>query len=65
MYMTEVRVDWQAGDDIPLWDKKCISVLERFGLPGDKYETEITADYMIFHFDDPEDALVAKLMLGG
>lgn len=62
--MTEVRVDWQVGDDIPLWSEKCIGVLERFGLPGDKYETELTADYMIFHFKDPEDALVATLMMG-
>ena len=63
--MTEIRVDWQAGDDIPLWDKKCIRVIESFGLPGNKYKTELTEDYMIFHFKDPEDALVAKLMLGG
>jgi hypothetical protein len=63
--MTEVKVDWLAGDDIPLWDKKCIRVIESFGLPGGKYETELTEDYMIFHFKDPKDALVAKLMLGG
>ena len=63
--MTEVKVDWLAGDDIPLWDKKCIRVIESFGLPGGKYETELTEDYMIFHFKDPQDALVAKLMLGG
>ena len=63
--MTEVRVDWLAGDDIPLWDKKCIRVIESFGLPGGKYETELTENYMIFHFKDPQDALVAKLMLGG
>jgi hypothetical protein len=63
--MTEVRVDWLAGDDIPLWDKKCIRVIESFGLPGGKYETELTEDYMIFHFKDPRDALMAKLMLGG
>ena len=63
--MTEVKVDWLAGDDIPLWDKKCIRVIESFGLPGGKYETELTENYMIFHFKDPQDALVAKLMLGG
>jgi len=63
--MTEVRVDWQAGDDVPIWDEKCIRIIESFGLPGTKYETQLTEDYMIFHFNDPEDALVAKLMLGG
>jgi hypothetical protein len=63
--MTEVRVEWKAGDGIPIWDEKCISVLERFGLPGGKYQTELTADYMIFNFVDPEDAVIAKLMLGG
>jgi len=63
--MTEVRVDWQAGDDVPVWDEKCIRIIESFGLPGVKYKTQLTEDYMIFHFNDPEDALVAKLMLGG
>jgi hypothetical protein len=39
--------------------------VETFGLPGDKYTTELTADYMIFKFEDLEDAVIAKLMLGG
>jgi hypothetical protein len=62
--MTQVKITWRDGDDIPLWDEKCINVVERFGLPGGRYETELTADYMIFHFKDAEDAVVAKLMLG-
>jgi hypothetical protein len=62
--MTAIKIVWRDGDDIPLWDEKCITVLERFGLPGNLYETELTADHMIFHFKDAEDAVVAQLMLG-
>ena len=32
--MTQIKITWRDGDDIPLWDEKCINVVERFGLPG-------------------------------
>ena len=62
--MTEIKVDWKNGDTIPDWNEKCIRVIESFGLPGNKYMTQVTEDYMIFSFVEPEDAVVAKLMLG-
>lgn len=63
--MTEVRVDWQVGNYVPPWNEMWISILERFGLPGDKYETKLTDDHLIFQFKDFEDAVIAKLMIGG
>lgn len=63
--MNKVKVTWKNGDTVSDWDEKCIRVVETFGLPGDKYTTELTADYMIFKFEDLEDAVIAKLMLGG
>ena len=63
--MTEVRVDWKNGDTIPDWNEKCIRVIESFGLPGNKYMTKVTEDYMIFSFVEAEDAMIAKLMIGG
>jgi len=62
--MTAVQVEWQVGGSVSDWPEKCVRVLERFGLPGNKYQTELTEYHMVFHFKDPEDALVAKLMLG-
>ena len=63
--MTEIRVDWMAGDTVSLWTEKCATIMETFGLPGDKYFTSVNEDYMLFSFVDPKDAMMAKLMIGG
>ena len=62
--MTEIRVNWMNGDTVVLWTEKCATILEAFGLPGDKYFTSVTEDYMIFSFVDAEDAVMARLMIG-
>ena len=51
--MVTVHVPWspKAGS-IPIWDEITISIVERFGLPGDRYTTELTDNYMNFIFDD-------------
>lgn len=63
--MTDITVVWESGDTNSQWTDKCAQIVESFGLPGDKYMTKVTEDYMIFSFVDAEDALIAKLMLGG
>jgi hypothetical protein len=63
--MTDVKIAWKKGDTVSDWNEKCIRVIEAFGLPGNKYMTQVTEDYMVFSFTDPEDAVVTKLMLGG
>jgi len=63
--MTKVTINWRQGDTINDWDKKCIRVIETFGLPGNKYTTELSEDHMIFKFVDAEDALMARLIIGG
>jgi hypothetical protein len=35
--------------------------MEVFGLPGDRYITHPTQDYMEFHFRDPRDATLFVL----
>lgn len=60
-----VRVSWSIGDGYgDSWNDVCIAVIERFGLPGDKYTTELSNQCMIFYFREPEDALMATLTLG-
>jgi hypothetical protein len=39
-------------------------VVELIGLPGDRYITEITQDYMTFWFRDANDALLFRLCHG-
>jgi hypothetical protein len=63
--MTDIKVDWKNRDTIPDWNEKCIRVIESFGLPGNKYMTQVTEDYMIFSFIEAEDALMARLIIGG
>lgn len=63
--MTEIRVNWMEGDTVSLWTEKCATIIEAFGLPGNKYFTSVTEDYMLFNFIEAEDAVMAKLMIGG
>jgi hypothetical protein len=63
--MTEITINWKQGDTISDWDEKCIRVIETFGLPGGKYTTKLSEDHMILNFVDAEDALMARLLIGG
>lgn len=56
-YKYTVRIDWMVGDTVSGWDKKCAQALELFGLPGHKFITHPTEDYMEFIFKDEVDAI--------
>jgi hypothetical protein len=43
------------------WDKLCIASIEMFGLPGDKFITDISAESMTWTFRDDRDAFIFKL----
>ena len=43
------------------WDEVCIYAIEHYGLPGTRYITDISADRMVWSFQDPKDALMFKL----
>ena len=58
--MTVVRLSWNL--DIPTpWNLVCSRAIEVFGLPGERYITHPTQDYMEFHFRDPRDATLFVL----
>ena len=62
--MVTVHVPWSLkADSIPIWDEITISIIERFGLPGDKYTTELTDSYMNFVFKDEREGLVCQLLV--
>ena len=46
------------------WSNVSARMIEMFGLAGDRYTTTMSAAGILFHFKYPEDALVAKLMVG-
>lgn len=59
-----VKIYWKAGDDIILWDKKCIQLIETFGLPGNQnYTTDLTENYLQINFLREQDAIHAMLLL--
>ena len=58
---TRVRISWQIGHDIHQWNRTCVWVVMKFGLPGDKYETHATEEYMDFYFKDERDAIIFEL----
>jgi len=57
-----IRIPWKLGDTVQRWDETCIWAIEAFGLPGDRYITHPTNDYMDFMFKNKEDALHFSLV---
>lgn len=65
MYNHNVKITWTLGQDSDeWWNEVCAWALEEFGLPGQRFVTELTEDYMVFKFKDKEDAAVMVLRWG-
>ena len=43
------------------WNLLCAEAVELFGLPGQRYVTDLNAEYMTWSFRDPKDAVLFKL----
>jgi hypothetical protein len=46
------------------WNQTCTWAVEQFGLPGDRFTTHATEDYMDFYFVDERDAILFELVCG-
>ena len=46
------------------WNEMLARVVEVFGLPGDRYITDVNVNDMTFWFCDPRDALLFRLCHG-
>jgi hypothetical protein len=44
------------------WNEVCAWTIEKFGLPGERFETHVNEDYMDFNFYDDKDATMFSLM---
>jgi hypothetical protein len=58
MTLYPARVDWQDGDTILLWDGFLESVIEVFGVPGNRYVTALDSNYMDFKFYTEQDRIL-------
>jgi len=61
---TRVRIPYQHNHTVASWNEICICAVNRFGFPGDKYQTHATEDYMDFNFKDEKDAILFELTCG-
>lgn len=61
--MNIVRISWE--DNNGMWNETCAWVLEHFGLPGDRFTTDLCKDFMDFRFKNQQDALLCALGIGG
>ena len=59
----EILVDWNPSRNSPFWNELCADIMEVFGLPGDRYVSVPTEDYMIFTFKNIKDAHLCKILL--
>ena len=63
-YPYSVRLDWENNPYMEHWNKVCAWTVEHLGLPGHKYKTEITENYMIWNFIEQQDQLIFTLAWG-
>lgn len=57
-----VTVRWgQGADTMPYWNEICAASIDMFGLPGDRFVTDISAEEMTWTFRDHRDAFIFKL----
>lgn len=60
--ITTVRLPW-TGQKEYWWTEVCADVVEVFGLPGGRFTSHPTPDYMDFHFKTKKDADLCRILL--
>jgi hypothetical protein len=60
-YPHVTRITWTR---VPNWNEMCAWAIEHFGLPGSRYITHATEDYMEWMFNSIEDQLFFTLAWG-
>jgi hypothetical protein len=61
-----IRIYWHHRGDINYpWNETCARAVEMFGLPGDKFTTRVTTDWMDFIFASNKDALLFAIEHNG
>lgn len=59
----KVRIHWEYDIDHQTseWNEGCAYAVKHFGLPGERFTTEITENWMLFSFFNPNDAMMFLL----
>lgn len=59
---TTIRVPWNGQAEY-WWNETCADIMEVFGLPGDRFTSHPTPNYMDFHFKSIKDADLCRILL--
>ena len=57
-----VTVPWESQSNV-WWNETCANIVEHFGLPVNRYVTDVSTECMKFIFYDDRDALLCKIMI--
>lgn len=60
--MVEINVLWQNQSNI-WWNETCAQIIDHFGLPGDRYTTEVSEESMKFFFINEHDAFMCRILI--
>ena len=61
-YTHLVRLPW-AGQSKYWWNEACADIMEVFGLPGGRFTSHPTENYMDFYFKSEKDAALCKILV--
>lgn len=61
--MNVIQIPWKGYQSNIWWNEICANIVEHFGLPGNKYTTEVSENAMKFYFCDEKDAFMCKLLV--
>ena len=62
-FIHSVRIYWKSNQTITNWNETCADVIEVFGLPGDRFMSHPTFEYMDIVFKSPRDAELCKILI--
>lgn len=64
-YPYHCTIPWQVPmDNMYRWNEVTAQAMEMFGLPGDRYVTEVSEEFMTWSFQSDKDAVLFRLRFG-
>ena len=62
--LNPVSLHWKNNPNMEHWNEVCIWTIEQFGLPGERYTTELNEKVMTWYFKDKHDQMIMALVWG-
>lgn len=59
-----VTLDWARRPSMERWNEICAWTIEHFGLPGMRYQTEVSTARMTWYFASQDDQLLMTVAWG-